>query len=84
MRPWIDVLFHNSAAHVDFLKYIDEVRNKLLELEHNFLVENKLDEARSAAFELRAYETIAKVFKRETQEHQKQVELEVGNARTRY
>lgn len=84
MRTWIDTLFHNSTAHVDFLKYIDEVRNKLLELEHSFLIQGKIDEARSAAFELAAYERIAAVFKCETSEHQKQIQKEEEDARSRY
>jgi hypothetical protein len=84
MRPWIDTLFHNSSAHVDFINYIDEVKQKLLELEHRFLIEGDVGKAQLAAFELKAYDSISAVFKRETKEHQKQVEKEVQDARSRY
>ena len=84
MRQWIETLFYNASAHVDFLKYIDEISIDLKDRMYDALKEGKPEIASLAAFEVKAYEELSKTFKRETKEHQEQVEKEVANARTNY
>jgi hypothetical protein len=84
MRQWIETLFYNASAHVDFLKYIDEISVDLKDRMYEALKEGKQDEASLRAFELAAYEGLSKTFKKETKEHQQQVEKEVSDARTNY
>jgi primosomal protein N'' len=90
MRPWIDTLFHNSSAHVDFINYIDDVDKELKERIYNKIREGNVPTesanytAEALAAEIAAFRRIASVFKRETKEHQKQVEKEVQDAKFRY
>lgn len=74
MRPWIECIFNNASAHADFLTYIAEIEHERKAQMHKAVLENRLDDAKSLAFELKFYQDIGKMFKKETKEHRDAVQ----------
>lgn len=80
MRPWIECLFQNTAAQVDFIKYMTEIDIELTNQIQNTLTgksnaEGKIDTelATRLAFELAIFRKIRDKFQRDTKEHIAQV-----------
>ena len=84
MRRWIETIFYDAAAHVDFLNYHKEIEAELKKRIYNHLIKGENDKAALIAFELKAFEELFETFNKQADEHRKQTEKETNNGRFNY
>ncbi len=74
MRVWIAHLISNSHALGDFQAYGTEAIIDLNKRLTQFVRDDKLNEARSVAYEIKVYEDLKKAVNRELQEQRSQAD----------
>ena len=74
MRVWIAHLISNSHALNDFRAYIDEVVVGLNKRLTQLVRDDKIEVARSVAYEIKVYEDLKKAVSRESQEQRSQTD----------
>ncbi len=74
MRVWIAHLISNSHALSDFQAYATEAIIDLNKRLTQFVRDDKLNEARSVAYEIKVYEDLKKAVNRELQEQRSQAD----------
>lgn len=76
MRVWIDYLYRSTAAYADFMAHLTEAISERQKRQQNALLENRLEDAKGLAHEIKVFTDMQQRFSNSVNEYQKQQNFE--------